>query len=354
MTGWVITVDITGALRPPANCYIGGVLPTLPPLTNRTLRLESVLFEAATSALLFETYDTPQQLRLGDSPNYRWPIAISGGVRSGSMTSFTGAEQFRSYGPSPRTSIESRQFSTAVTFVRNGAQASGTITISAQYSCVDNGATSTAQCPRAPPFAMDAASCSVTMPFTAQQQAQVPLWPRASVPLVGVPQYGAFITADFVNDPTCYGNQQIPVQQWLETNQPRYHAIQPVTLPSGPALEFTRPFTVRLGDAPEVTVMDPLPASGANTFARTLTWNGMGPWQYGKTANETRSWTVTFPFAPTNGLHQGPMTVRSQYTCMDSGTQPSQRCPLGTLTDPFGPDPGTCQRSLPVQAFQLP
>ena len=318
--------------------------------------MEAVLFEGTTSSLLFDTYDTPQRLQVGEAPNYFWPEAISAGVKSGSTTSFTSTESLRSVGPAPRTSLETRQFSTTLSFVRSGSQASGTITIASQYSCVDTGAAASAQCPRTAPFAMDAASCTVTLPFTAQQQAQVPLWPRPSAPLIGVPQYGVFVTLPFVDDPTCYRDRQLPTQQWRETNQPRYRPLQPTTLASGPALQLGggRNLTMRLGDAPQVALGEPLLATGPNVYARTTTSTSVGPFQSSRTANETRSWTVTFPFTPANGVHQGLMTVRSQYTCVDSGPQLSQRCPLGGLTDPVAPDAATCQRALPVEAFLLP
>jgi len=356
VSAWVLTFDLAPIQRLQlASCYVGGVLPAPPPTpTVTTLRMQTVLFEGATSTMLFETFIAPQTLRIGESPVYVWPPAISGGARAGSTTTFTSTEQVRRLGPSPRTAIELRQFATTFSFVRNGAQATGTITVSSQYSCVDNGAMPAAQCPRTAPFAMDAASCSVTMPFTAQQQAQVPLWPRPSAPQVGVPQYGAFITVDFVTDPSCYRDRQVPVQQWSETNQPRYRPLQPTTLPSGPALTLAQPLNVRLGDSPDLLLSDPLLATGTNVFAWSSTLTQTGPFLLGRTANETRSWAVTFPFAPMNGVHQGPMTVRSEYSCVDSGAQPAQRCPLGTATDPLGPDAATCQRALPVEAFLLP
>jgi hypothetical protein len=362
VSAWVLTFDTSPLFRQQAaSCYVSGVVPPPTPLpSNTTLRQEAILFEGASNVVLFEAYLNPQTLKVADAPTWYWPEAVSGGQHTGSTFTFTSSQSVRTLGPTSlsRTALETRLTSSTFTFVRNGAQASGTLSFSSQYACVDNGSTTTAQCPRTAPFAPDAASCSVTLPFTAQQQAQVPLWPRPGPPLVGVPQYGGFLTADFVTDPSCYVGGQLPAFRLQTVNQPRYLPVQPVTLPSGPALDVgsmvTRLLDLRLGDSPRVQLTDPLLATTANTFARSVTLSGPGPFQYNRTATESRAWSITLPFAPVGGFAQTMMTVRSEYRCVDSGSALSQRCPTGTATDPVAPDAASCQRMLPMESFQLP
>jgi hypothetical protein len=183
---WSMAIDVSALNRAlPASCYVNNVVPSTFPTGPLTLTLQAVSFERLGFDLILEPSTTV--IRLGQAPEYFFPEAIVDGTRTGSEWGPTGVLQVRSLGPVSlaRSAIETRDYSTKVTFTRNGNQASGTLTIAASYSCLDNGPALADQCPRSPPFAPDAANCSVTFPFTAQQLTQIPAWALPSSPTTG-------------------------------------------------------------------------------------------------------------------------------------------------------------------------
>ncbi len=345
-----MAIDVSALNRAlPASCYVNNVVPSTFPTGPLTLTLQAVSFERLGFDLILEP--SSSVLRLGQAPEYRFPEAIVGGTRTGSGWGLTGELQVAGLGPVTlaRSAIETRTHSTRVTFTRNGNQASGTLTIAASYRCVDNGPALADQCPRSAPFAPDAAECSVTFPFTAQQLTQIPAWALPSSPTTAE----AFVLLHdepLVDNASCYVGNRVPQARFASSNLRRVQRIQRVTLPSGQGLS-TSFASFALGDAPVIRVGEPFRAlNAANQFGLTQSTTSVGP--LGRTSMERRSTSITMPFAPQGGFLEADLSLSSTYSCTDTGAQTSQRCPLPGEQPAF--DSASCSVRMPFVAYRLP
>jgi hypothetical protein len=350
-TAWQLTLDMSPLNQPlRASCYANRPPPTsvpaLPPV-----RLDVVLFSHPTASAIAIDPRAPS-LVIGDAPRFDFPAAITNGVATGETTTFTGEQQVTSLGPVAlsRNAIETRTNLAVFTVDRSSGRPSGTVAINARYFCGDNGPTTMNQCPRAAPFAADAAECDVTLAFTAQPIA-MPAWalPQPAVP--GAEAYALLLDSRFVDNALCYVSTRIPTARRSTSNLRSYHALQRVTVPSGPALEIDD-LVAKLGDAPTVTVDLPLETFGSQ-FRMTRTVTSLGPVSRGRTANETRTTSASMPFAPAGGLAESELTLNAQYSCVASGGSPMQQCPAGNSTDPLAPDAVNCSVMWNYQAFRV-
>lgn len=350
-TAWQVTLDMSPLNQPlRATCYVNRPPPSSVP-TLAPVRFDIVLFNHPTFPAIAIDPTAPS-LVIGDSPRFDFPEVITNGVTSGATTTFTGQRQVASLGPASllRNAIETRSLEAVLTVNSSSGRPAGTLTINSRYLCTDNGSSAMNQCPRTAPFGADAASCDVSLAFTAQPIA-MPAWALPETSVAGAEAYALILDSRFVDDALCYVTTRVPTTRTATINLRAYHALQRVTLPSGPALEIDN-LVARLGDAPTITVDLPLETFGSE-FRMMRTVTSLGPVSRGRTANETRTTSASTAFTPVGGQAEGYLTLNSQYSCMASGASAMQQCPAGTSTDPLAVDAASCSVMWNYQAFRV-
>ncbi|MDX2013122.1 MAG: hypothetical protein SFW67_23205 [Myxococcaceae bacterium] len=353
VSAWTLSIDVSALNRPlPATCYVGQMVPSTIPQVPPTMMVDAVLFDAPEFPTLALDPMAPL-VTLGNAPAIELPDAIANGERDGGVLEFQGERQLSSLGPTTlgRSAIELRTSETTVTVTsRSATSVAGTFTLEGRYACVDNGTQVNEQCPRAAPFAPDAATCRLTVPFTGQRRATLPSWARSSTAMAGTDRWALFREERFVDNAACYVGNRVPQARFSTRNLRRLHHLQRVSAPTALAIED---LSFSLGQAPLVEVDAPLTLS-VNQYRFTRTTMRMGPVERNRTALETRTGTVRMPFAPVDGVASDFFTVDSQYVCMSGGPSPMQQCPAGTPSDPLASDAVNCSVAVGYVAYQLP
>jgi hypothetical protein len=157
-----------------SSCYIGNRVPQARTAqANYRRNANWVIWDGVTDANGAQQYldlGNPT-FRLGDSPRVVVEDVIEG---TADNRTFVAERQIASFGPRERqrNAIETRIGRIQVTWDSYNAAATGTIKISSQYRCVDNGPMPTDQCPRGgggDPVGNEAANCEVDVPFVARR-----------------------------------------------------------------------------------------------------------------------------------------------------------------------------------------
>lgn len=349
VAGWALDIDVSALRRAlPASCYVSGVVPNTFPMGPTTVQFQAVTFERDAFEIAFDEANAPT-IKMGDAPTYAFPEAIANGTR-GATAQVSGVLQTASLGPVSlnRFAIETRVLQTQLSFTRNGDQASGMLTLTARYRCVDNGSAAQDTCPRAAPFAPDAAECTMSFPFTGQRLMQVPQWVLPATPSTAE-AFALLLDERSVDNALCYVSRRVPQMRFAHLNLPTLLSLQRATLPSGQALRMSvRSF--RLGDSPEVVVNQPLLATAtANQFTLTAQRMSLGPSP--RTSTETRSSVVTLTLPPTATTD---LTITSNYACVDSGPTALQQCPVPSAGGQPAQDAASCTFSMSGTAYRLP
>ena len=254
---------VIGGATPAASCFRSGVLPPNAAIPAGTV--EALVWQSGGSQ--FITFDRTLTWKLGDAPSIRPPTATKGG--SGTL-----AWQAIETRPIGALYTEARSTAAAFTFDSLAtASTTGALQLRAEYACI-NGSQA---CPTGTLAPADAASCQLTLSFTAQLVPLTAKWTTPAAPVTGAQTYLAAMDATPVRtiaNPACFRNNMLPTGRGslVEQNARELDLWQVFAV--GPTSYLrTSQQTFMLGDAPAIRVSSDL-ASDGGVYLQTTSQQG--------------------------------------------------------------------------------
>jgi hypothetical protein len=309
------------------------VLPPNPTLPSRTLE---VLIWQTTAGRQFIALADLGSIQLGDAPIIRAPEGVEGS--NGTLQTLTNVQR-----PVADQYTEARQTTARLVFSALSTNApTGTLELGAGYACLAG----RAACPVGAAAPADSVSCSLTIPFTAQEVPVTARWTRPSVPIAGAETYLVAIDPAplmTLATPSCFRNNNLPAGRGSVTtmNGRALDLWQVTTTGSTRALNVMQQ-TFMLGDAPTITLDAELPEV-SGSFLKTTSVQKPIADQY----TEVRATRVTVP-GFTGPEATTRLELQSQYACVKGLVD----CPVG---DASPQDAASCQVILSnVVAVKVP